>query len=149
MSNSMRYFDSAKIIHFKERFEEFEEQALAGELEYDDFPPEEYRYFSKLSRLGYHMRYGSGHDQRINEIHQRYYKEYQDAVEDREERLRHYQDVTKRRIRTREESYRLNGARTPEDALDASLELVELLLEEHGLKVRIKNNISANGIGAD
>lgn len=34
-------------------FEKLEDEAIDGVLNYDDFPPEEYKYFSKLAKLGY------------------------------------------------------------------------------------------------
>ena len=38
-------------------FAQYEEQAIDGQLDYSEYPPEEYRYFSKLSRLGYNNRH--------------------------------------------------------------------------------------------
>ena len=42
-------------INFSDRqqFERLEDMAIDGQLDYSDFPPEEYTYFSKLARLGY------------------------------------------------------------------------------------------------
>ena len=34
-------------------FLELEDRAIDGVLDYEDFPPEEYKYFSKLAKLGY------------------------------------------------------------------------------------------------
>ena len=41
-----------KIIHFSDPglFAQLEDQAIDGVLDYSEFPLEEYRYFSKLSR---------------------------------------------------------------------------------------------------
>ena len=36
-----------------EEFKRLEDLAIDGQLDYADFPPEEYKYFSQLTRLGY------------------------------------------------------------------------------------------------
>ena len=38
-------------------FEKLEDEAIDGVLNYDNFPPEEYKYFSKLAKLGYNNRH--------------------------------------------------------------------------------------------
>ncbi|MEE1219552.1 MAG: hypothetical protein U0L20_06485 [Ruminococcus sp.] len=38
-------------------FAKLEDKAIDGQLDYSDYPPEEYKYFSKLSKLGYYNRH--------------------------------------------------------------------------------------------
>lgn len=38
-------------------FEQLEDDAIDGRLNYDDFPSAEYKYFSKLAKLGYNNRH--------------------------------------------------------------------------------------------
>ena len=38
-------------------FADLEDQAMGGQLNYDSFPPCEYKYFSRLAKLGYQNRH--------------------------------------------------------------------------------------------
>lgn len=38
-------------------FEQLEDKAIDGQLDYTDYPPAEYKYFSKLAKLGYNNRH--------------------------------------------------------------------------------------------
>ena len=40
----------------QEEFARYEDMAIDGRLIYDEYPAEEYKYFSQLSRLGYKNR---------------------------------------------------------------------------------------------
>lgn len=40
-----------------QEFARLEDKAIDGQLDYNDFPPAEYKYFSKLARLGYNNRH--------------------------------------------------------------------------------------------
>lgn len=40
-----------------QEFARLEDKAIDGQLDYSDFPPAEYKYFSKLARLGYNNRH--------------------------------------------------------------------------------------------
>lgn len=48
-----------KKINFDDMqvFDQLENQAIDGVLDYDSFPPEEYKYFSRLAKLGYMNRH--------------------------------------------------------------------------------------------
>lgn len=41
----------------QEEFARYEDMAIDGRLIYDEYPAEEYKYFSQLSRLGYKNRH--------------------------------------------------------------------------------------------
>lgn len=122
-------------------FVQLEEQAIDGQLSYDEYPPEEYRYFSKLSRLGYLNRH-SGWSKEICEAKQEEYrKEYREACKLRDERLDHARQLQARLIRSQELDRRLHTATHRRDALDIALELLEILLEEPGLARNIYENL--------
>lgn len=55
----VNYPDPVKRIPFKDSqyFEACEDMAIDGTLNYDSYPPEEYKYFSKLAKLGYMNRH--------------------------------------------------------------------------------------------
>jgi hypothetical protein len=59
MPKSIRRIDIIHSLPFDdaEFFTELEEQAIDGTLNYDSFPAVEYKYFSKLSKLGYMNRH--------------------------------------------------------------------------------------------
>ena len=61
----------------KQTFAELEDKAIDGLLDYDSFPPCEYKYFSRLAKLGYLNR-TKGRSVEICEAKQREYRlEYQ------------------------------------------------------------------------
>lgn len=118
-----------------------EDQAIDGQLDYDDFPPEEYRYFSKLSKLGYMNRH-KGLAKDICVLKQEgYRKEYRQACALRDERLGHMKRLQADMIRAADLSRQLNQARNAGDALKIALELIEKLLNEPGLARRIQQNL--------
>lgn len=122
-------------------FVQLEEQAIDGQLSYDEYPPEEYRYFSKLSRLGYLNR-RSGWSKEICEAKQEEYrKEYREACSFRDERLNYARKLQARLIRSQELDRRLHTATHRRNALDIALALLEILLEEPGLARNIYENL--------
>lgn len=132
-----------QIQHFNDEsvFFQMEEQAIDGQLDYDDFPPEEYRYFSKLSKLGYKNRH-NGWSKELCELKQEEYrKEYRQACEERDQRVEHAKKLQANLIRSAELSRQLNLANSPDTVLTAALDLIEILLNEPGLSRRIQNNL--------
>lgn len=125
-------------------FDAYENQAIDGQLDYEFFPPEEYRYFSKLSRLGYHNRH-HGWTKGICEIKQEEYRrEYRKACAERDERLEHMKRLQTDLIRITELNRQLNTAKTADKALTVALHLIEKLTNEPGLKQRIEKNLQEN-----
>lgn len=57
----------------QEEFTRYEDMAIDGRLIYDEYPAEEYKYFSQLSRLGYKNRH-EGWSKEICEDKQAEYK---------------------------------------------------------------------------
>ena len=122
-------------------FAQYEEQAIDGQLDYNDYPPEEYRYFSKLSRLGYNNRHMGWSKEICEQKQEEYRKDYREACAERSARLAHMKRLNADLIRAQKLSRRLYRARSKAEALPIALELIEKLTNEPGLKQRIENNL--------
>lgn len=57
-------------------FEELEDKAIDGQLDYQDFPAIEYKYFSKLSKLGYNNRHNGWDVNICTSMQEQYRKDY-------------------------------------------------------------------------
>ena len=132
-----------QIHHFNDEsaFFQMEEQAIYGQLDYDDFPPEEYRYFSKLSKLGYRNRHHGWSKELCEMKQEEYRKEYRQACEERNLRVDFIKRLQTRLIQAEELSRQLNLVDTSDAALITALDLLEKLLNEPGLSRRIQRNV--------
>lgn len=129
-----------KIIHFSDPglFAQLEDQAIDGVLDYSEFPPEEYRYFSKLSRLGYMNRH-KGWTKEICELKQdELLREYREACTARSERAAHMKRLNAQLIGTHDLRRGLNTAQTEGEAFLIALELIEKLINEPGMAYRLR-----------
>lgn len=123
-----------------------EDQAIDGGLDYDSFAPEEYRYFSKLSKLGYMNRH-KGWSKEICELKQEEYRrEYIEAVHAREERTQHMKRLQNDLIRSQELSRQLELSRDPDEALTVALDMIGCLLNDPDLPRRIQKNLKGGSI---
>lgn len=111
----------------KQTFAELEDKAIDGLLDYDSFPPCEYKYFSRLAKLGYLNR-TKGWSVEICEAKQReYLLEYQRECDERDffgKIARQMQDNIKAGQMKRIE---LRKAQTVEDKLHIALEVIGLM----------------------
>lgn len=133
-----------KMIQFDdpELFAQLEDQAIDGQLDYNNFPPEEYRYFSKLSKLGYCNRH-KGWSKEICELKQEEYrKEYHQACQMRNERVCHMKRLQSDLIRTDQLSRQLHTTRDPDMALNTALDMLAITLNDSDMPRRIKSNLS-------
>lgn len=135
MNDEILKFRDKKVIMF------LENRAIDGQLDYDSFPAEEYKYFSRLSKLAYFDRQKGLETEAFKQKWKRLKKEYIFDREERDERLKHAAMIQKRLLKIPQLSLNLNLAREPLEALNISLKLIELLTEEPGLSDRIKENI--------
>lgn len=112
----------------KQTFTELEDKAIDGLLDYDNYPPCEYKYFSRLAKLGYLNR-TKGWSVEICEAKQREYKlEYQNDCDRRDffgKIAKQLQDNIKASQMKRIE---LRKAQTVESKLAAALDIIGLLL---------------------
>lgn len=117
-------------------FTDLEEAAIDGGLIYDDYPPCEYKYFSKLSKLGYLNRH-KGWSAEICEAKQAEFKKQ--YVSEREDFDRFFNAAC-----TMQENIRrggmtvisINKAKNAEDKLRYALNALELILCEEGFAKR-------------
>lgn len=118
-------------------FARLEDEAIDGRLDYSGFPPEEYKYFSKLARLG-HLNRHKGWSAEICEQKQ---KEFREQYHREKERADKYINGMKRfndlRIRYAEAVTAIYKADDPQGVLDNALTALEALLDEPGFKHRI------------
>ena len=118
-------------------FFSLEERAIEGALDYSSFPPEEYKYFSKLARLG-HLNRHKGWSAEICEQKQ---EEFREQYRREKERADKYINGIKRfndlRIRHAEAVSAIYKADDPQSVLDNALTALEALLDEPGFKHRI------------
>ena len=130
-------------INFSDRqqFERLEDMAIDGQLDYSDFPPEEYTYFSKLARLGYLNRH-KGLDYDICIAQQKELREdYVLNCIKRDERLEFSKRLLKMRIKATGLLRQLNTARDPEQALRLACRYIETIRnEDSGLEERVLTN---------
>lgn len=136
--NKLPHFDNSDV------FFELEELAIDGQLDYDDYPPEEYRYFSKLSRLGYMNRHKGWSKEICEQKQEEYRAEYRDSCAIRSGYVLHRKELQDKLIRSSELSRQLNTAADRRDVTDIALDLLENLLEEPGLKQRVLNKLKGD-----
>lgn len=125
----------------RQQFERLEDMAIDGQLDYSDFPPEEYTYFSKLARLGYLNRH-KGLDYDICIAQQKELREdYVLNCVKRDERLEFSKRLLKMRIKATELLRQLNTVRDPEQALRIACRYIETIRnEDSGLEKRVLTN---------
>lgn len=125
----------------KKTFAFLENEAIDGRLDYESFPPAEYKYFSQLAKLGWLNRHKWWSAELCEMKQQEHRKEYETACGERDTWLNHARVIQRRLIRTTELSRQLNFSRSRAEALDIALELIENLVEEPRLAERIRGNL--------
>lgn len=133
-----------KTIRFNDPavFERLEDKAIDGVLDYSDFPPAEYKYFSKLSKIGYNNRVKGW----AVEICEKKQKELRaDYAREKEEAQRVF-DLLKqdnaRRIKYNAEITMIYKADDIYGILDSALAALEAVMDEPGFKERIDKKIN-------
>lgn len=123
-----------------ETFSDLEEQAIDGTLNYDDFPPNEYKYFSKLSKLGYHNRHSGWTKETCEALQEELYAEYcEHKAHSFEELSKRIQENLRKAETLVTEIY---FAKSKEDILTQALTVIECLTNENGFKNRIEKKIA-------
>lgn len=119
-----------------EEFAGYEDAAIDGRLIYDDYPADEYKYFSRLSKLGYKNRH-DGWSKEICEQKQREYKlEYLGA---KEKTGRFFKTACRMQENIRRGEVLISKvykARSSDDKLKYALQALELMTCEDGLAKR-------------
>lgn len=105
-------------------FAECEDKAIDGALDYDKYPPEEYKYFSRLAKLGYMNRH-KGWSKEICEEKQRELRQDYDADRERREFFRNISRQMQENIRRGQElRWQINAEQEPFRKLSLALECI-------------------------
>lgn len=125
-----------------QEFARLEDKAIDGQLDYSDFPSAEYKYFSKLARLGYNNRY-KGWDIKICLEWQEKFKS--DYIAECDERDR-YSLLSKRiqdNIKLSADLVRqIYKSDSREEIISLALKTIECLTNENGFADRISNKLN-------
>ena len=132
-----------KKINFDDMavFERLENEAIDGVIDYNDFPPTEYKYFSKLTRLGYNNRH-KGWDIDICLEKQEEYRT--DYGEEKAKELECYawaRKLNDNRIKAQEFKAKMYKAKCKDEMLDFAIKIIEKLLDENGFEERMKKKL--------
>lgn len=122
-------------------FLSLEEQAADGTLDYTDFPPEEYKYFSKLTQIGYMNRHRGWAAELCEEKQAEIKKRYAAEREKRDEAFYESQRLMYERIRCGQAITAIYKADDIYGVLDCALTAIEALTGEAGFKARIDKKI--------
>ena len=122
-------------------FEKLEDEAIDGVLNYDDFPPEEYKYFSKLSKLGYNNRH-KGWDVEICEAKQDEYRtQYSEEKAYSNRFVAMFRQYNDNNIKVQELETKMYKAESEDDMLCFAIKIIEKLLDENGFEERMTKKI--------
>lgn len=117
----------------QEEFARYEDMAIDGRLIYDEYPAEEYKYFSQLSRLGYKNRH-EGWSKEICEDKQAEYKREYLHSKERNGRFFRQACIMQENIRRGQTTvWKINKASDPAEKLEYALQALELILCSEGL----------------
>lgn len=125
-------------IDFKDEkaFHQLEEDAIDGCLNYDDFPPCEYKYFSKLAKLGYNNRHKGWSVVICLDMQSQYRKQY---MSERERFDRFYNMACTMQNNIRKAGTlpsKINKADNEREKLVLALQTIELMTGEDGFAKR-------------
>ena len=131
----------------KTEFEQLEEKAIDGQLDYSEFPPEEYKYFSRLSKLGYNNRHMGWDVKTCTALQEQYRADYRQEKDKADEFLnlsRRIQDNILKSTMLKIEMYK--NAENEEQMLDLALQVIELVTNEGGFAKRIKERLKEKNV---
>lgn len=125
-----------------QEFARLEDKAIDGQLDYNDFPPAEYKYFSKLARLGYNNRH-KGWDIKICLEWQEKFKA--DYKAERDDYDRYY--LLSKRIQdnimlSADLVRQMYKSDSWEEIINLALKTIECLTNENGFEDRISERMN-------
>lgn len=125
-------------------FERLEDKAIDGQLDYSNFPPPEYKYFSKLAKLGYNNRHKGWDINICLELQDKLRTEYKCDRDNADEfRLLSVQIMNnvKKSADLVRQMYKADSA---DETITAALMALEYLTNENGLTKRITEKLKEN-----
>lgn len=126
-----------------EVFEKLENEAIDGVLNYDNFPPEEYKYFSKLAKLGYNNRHKGWDVDICLKKQEEYRTDYSEEKAYANRFLAMFRQYNDDRIKTHELKSKMYKAVNADEMLCLAIKIIEKLLDENGFEDRMTKKINA------
>ena len=128
-----------------EQFRQLERQAYDGQLDFNDFPAAEHRYFDRVQNAGYRVRHeGYPKDFARQDISMAK-RDYLNDLDTLQDNLRAQKQYTEARIRMGQLVNEIYKEHSPLGKRRLALEFVELTIGEDGLASR---NLSENYLEA-
>lgn len=118
-----------------------EDKAIDGVLDYDSFPPEEYKYFSRLAKLGYLNRHKNWSAEVCEERQAEYKKQYQLEKDNAGKGSQVYKKYQENIIKVSELTRRIYKSESNAEITDLLLQVIELLTNENGFAERISRKM--------
>ena len=130
-------------VNFKdpEEFRKLECQAYDGQLDFNDFPAAEYRYFDRIQDIGYRSRHEGLTREQARSERGKALKDYRDDIDALTGNLNAARQYTESRVRMGALVDEIYKEHSPLGKLRLALEFVELTIGEDGLASR---NLSEN-----
>lgn len=132
-----------KKINFDDMqvFEQLEDQAIDGVLDYDSFPPEEYKYFSRLARLGYMNRHKGWSKELCEEKQALLRSDYSEDKARANEAYAWFAELHDNRIKGDQLEAAMYKAQSEKEMLMCAVRLIEKLLGEGGFEERMTKKL--------
>ena len=122
-------------------FEQLEDQAIDGVLDYDSFPPEEYKYFSRLAKLGYLNRHKGWSKELCEEKQALLRSDYSEDKARINEAYAWFAELHNNRIKGDQLETAMYKAQSKEELLMCAIRLIEKLLGEDGFEERMTKKL--------
>lgn len=122
-------------------FEQLENEAIDGVLNYEDFPPEEYKYFSKLAKLGYNNRHKGWDADICIEKQEEYRTQYSEEKAYANRFVAMFKKYNDDRIKSEELVTLMYKAESEDEMLCFAIKIIEKLLDEDGFEERMTKKL--------
>ena len=129
----------------QEEFRRLERQAYDGQLDFNEFPAAEYRYFDRVQNAGYRVRHEGYPKEFARQDISKAKQDYLNDLDTLRNNLRAQKQYTEARIRMGQLVNEIYKEHSPLGKLRLALEFVEITVGEDGLASR---NLSENYLEA-
>ena len=116
-----------------EKLQEMEKAAYYGQLDFNDFPAAEYRYFDRIQDIGYRVRHEGLPKELAAEEREKARRDYDKDLDERQERLRIYRKYQEAIIKADSCICGLEKTDDPSEKLRLALEALGALTGDEGL----------------
>ena len=116
-----------------EKLQEMEKAAYYGQLDFNDFPAAEYRFFDRIQDIGYRVRHEALPKELAAEEREKARRDYDKDLDERQERLRIYRKYQEAILKTDSLICGLEKTDSREEKLRLALEALSLLTGDEGL----------------